>query len=76
MWRLSGIFRDVFLYSTPKVRIRDFCVRCKMDEKYENATLTVSSAPPELGLGGPAESARMRGAMASCIGSGSWPSTK
>lgn len=26
MWRLSGIFRDVFMYSTPKVQVRDFFV--------------------------------------------------
>ncbi len=26
MWRLSGIFRDVWLYATPQVRVRDFFV--------------------------------------------------
>lgn len=26
MWRLSGIFRDVFMYSTPQVLVRDFFV--------------------------------------------------
>lgn len=26
MWRLSGIFRDVSMYSTPKVQVRDFFV--------------------------------------------------
>ncbi|MFI3243359.1 MAG: glycoside hydrolase family 2 TIM barrel-domain containing protein [Akkermansia sp.] len=29
MWRLSGIFRDVFLYSTPKVHVRDFFVHTR-----------------------------------------------
>lgn len=27
MWRLSGIFRDVFLYATPTVQVRDFFVK-------------------------------------------------
>ena len=31
-WRTSGIERDVFLYSTPKVRIRDFFVNFDLKE--------------------------------------------
>ncbi len=31
MWRLSGIFRDVYLYTTPKVQIRDFFVHTDFD---------------------------------------------
>ncbi len=31
MWRFSGIFRDVFLFSTPKIHIRDFFARCELD---------------------------------------------
>jgi len=42
MWRFSGIFRDVFLYSTPKVHIRDFFARCELDENYEHAKLRVT----------------------------------
>jgi len=41
MWRFSGIFRDVYLFSTPKVHIRDFYVRCDLDENYEHALLKV-----------------------------------
>ncbi|HUW89784.1 MAG TPA: glycoside hydrolase family 2 TIM barrel-domain containing protein [Candidatus Nanopelagicaceae bacterium] len=41
MWRFSGIFREVYLYSTPKVHIRDFYVRCVLDENYEHAILKV-----------------------------------
>lgn len=41
MWRFSGIFRDVYLYATPKVHIRDFFARCDLDEKYEHASLKV-----------------------------------
>ncbi|MCP2597894.1 DUF4981 domain-containing protein, partial [Candidatus Aminicenantes bacterium AC-335-L06] len=35
-WRLSGIERDVFLYSTPNVHIRDFFVIPDLDENYIN----------------------------------------
>ncbi|TKJ26258.1 MAG: beta-galactosidase [Promethearchaeota archaeon Loki_b31] len=41
MWRFSGIFRDVFLFSTPKVHIRDFFARCELDDNYEHAILKV-----------------------------------
>jgi len=41
-WRLSGIFRDVFLYSKSKVSIEDFTVITDFDNKYENATLDLS----------------------------------
>lgn len=35
-WRMSGIERDVFLYSTPKVHVRDFFVWADLDENYRN----------------------------------------
>ncbi|MEM2028669.1 MAG: glycoside hydrolase family 2 TIM barrel-domain containing protein, partial [Candidatus Bathyarchaeia archaeon] len=41
MWRLSGIFRDVYLYCTPNLHIRDFFIRTFFDEKYEDAKLKV-----------------------------------
>ncbi len=44
MWRLSGIFRDVFLFSTPQVHLRDFFVCCDMDESYRDATLRVQAS--------------------------------
>ena len=40
-WRLSGIYRDVFLFATPTVHIADFGVRTDLDEDYEDATLLV-----------------------------------
>jgi len=43
MWRLSGIYRDVYLFSTPQVHLRDFWVRCDLDEQYEDATLYVTA---------------------------------
>jgi beta-galactosidase len=41
MWRLSGIFRPVWLYSTANFRLRDFTVRTKFDANYRDATLQV-----------------------------------
>ena len=41
MWRLSGIFRDVYLFSTPKIHIRDFFVKTDLDENYKDAQLTI-----------------------------------
>jgi beta-galactosidase len=45
MWRMSGIFRRVYLYSTATARIRDFAVRTDLDSNYRNATLEIK---PEL----------------------------
>ncbi|MFX1323000.1 MAG: glycoside hydrolase family 2 TIM barrel-domain containing protein, partial [Promethearchaeota archaeon] len=41
MWRFSGIFRDVFLFATPKVHLRDFFVFCNLDENYIDALLKI-----------------------------------
>jgi beta-galactosidase len=40
-WRLSGIYRDVYLFSTPKVHIADFFVQTDFDDRFENATLGI-----------------------------------
>lgn len=40
--RLSGIFRDVFIYRTPNVHIRDFEVITNLDENYKNGELSVN----------------------------------
>jgi beta-galactosidase len=39
MWFLSGIFRDVYLFATPGVHIRDFWARPEMDAQYRDAVL-------------------------------------
>lgn len=39
MIKLSGIFRDVFLYGTPEVYIKDYKVVTDLDEKYVNGDL-------------------------------------
>lgn len=41
MWRLSGIFRNVTLWSAPQVHIRDFFVKTDLDAEYKNATVEV-----------------------------------
>ena len=41
MWRLSGIYRDVYLFSTPSVHIRDFHVRAGLDDEYKNGVLEI-----------------------------------
>lgn len=41
-WRLSGIFREVYLWSTPKVHIRDFQVKSTLDENNEDGVFSVS----------------------------------
>lgn len=35
-WRMSGIERDVFLWSQPKASIQDFCVVSTLDDTYTN----------------------------------------
>jgi len=40
-WRLSGIFRDVFLWSTGDLHIRDCFVHTDLDDDYGDATLSV-----------------------------------
>lgn len=38
-WRISGIERDVYLWSTPKVHIYDFFVHASLDENYKDGSL-------------------------------------
>ncbi|HEY5344787.1 MAG TPA: glycoside hydrolase family 2 TIM barrel-domain containing protein [Verrucomicrobiae bacterium] len=41
MWRMSGIFRPVYLYSAAAARIRDFTVRTDLDSNYCDAILQI-----------------------------------
>ena len=41
MWRLSGIERDVYLYSTAKVRVRDFHALSTLDDTYTHGQLAL-----------------------------------
>jgi beta-galactosidase len=40
-WRLSGIERDVFLYSLPGTTVWDFFARSSLDETYKNGVLNL-----------------------------------
>lgn len=42
-WRLSGIFRHVWLWSTGPQHLRDFYVRSTLDDQYRDATFTVEA---------------------------------
>ena len=41
MWRFSGIFRDLYLFATPKTHIRDYYVFSELDNDYKNAILNL-----------------------------------
>jgi beta-galactosidase len=41
MWRMSGVFRDVYVYSRPTVHIRDIEIVPDLDESYENGSLKI-----------------------------------
>ena len=36
MWRLSGIFRNVTLWSTPQQHIRDYFIKTNLDKNYKD----------------------------------------
>lgn len=40
-WRLSGIYRDVYLYAVPKVYLWDLAVETRFDTEYRDAALRV-----------------------------------
>ncbi len=42
--RMSGIFRDVFLYSKDTVELRDFFIKPELDENNQDATLTIDAS--------------------------------
>ena len=48
MWLLSGIQRDVVLYSKPEVYLRDYRVRTRFDPAYEDATLEIEACIPRV----------------------------
>ena len=41
-WRLSGIYRNVFLYKLPETYLWDYQVETNLDAKYKNALLNVT----------------------------------
>jgi beta-galactosidase len=49
MWYMSGIFREVYLYTIPEVHIRDFFTRCEFDDDLRDAVFYVSAEIRNLG---------------------------
>jgi beta-galactosidase len=43
MWRISGIERDVYIYSTPKLDVRDFKLVAGLDKTYTNGLLQLNA---------------------------------
>ena len=43
MWRLSGIYRDIYLMATPKTHIRDFYITTDLDSRYQDARLNIEA---------------------------------
>src|SRR4051794_14095741 len=41
MWRMSGIFRDVYLWAPPNQHVRDFEAQTDLDSSYRDGTLRV-----------------------------------
>ena len=48
-WRLSGIYRDVTLWSAPPAHIWDYTLRTELDDDYRDATLRVEVDVQNLG---------------------------
>ena len=42
MWRLSGIERDVYLYSQPKAALKDFRITSTLDDSYKNGVFALN----------------------------------
>ena len=40
-WRLSGIYRDVYLYATPKIHLWDFALKAEFNEDFSTADLNI-----------------------------------
>ncbi|MGY4539855.1 beta-galactosidase [Mucilaginibacter sp. UYNi724] len=43
MWRLSGIFRNVTLWSSPQQHIRDYFIKTDLDKQYRDANVLVTT---------------------------------
>ncbi|MFJ9407598.1 glycoside hydrolase family 2 TIM barrel-domain containing protein [Streptomyces sp. NPDC101393] len=57
---LSGIFRDVYLYSIPPVHVQDLEVRTDLDGELRDAVLTVRTTVRDRGAGGKARTGEHR----------------
>jgi beta-galactosidase len=58
MWRLSGIFRNVTIWSSPQQHIRDFFIKTDLDAQYLNARVEVTAKVKNYG-NKPAKSSKL-----------------
>ncbi len=49
-WRLSGIYRDVYLFAAPSVSMRDFFARASLDQTYQDGVLDLNVVIHNYGL--------------------------
>lgn len=49
-WRLSGIFRDVYLAAAPKVQLYDFFVQTELDRDFRDAELKIRAKVEPFGV--------------------------
>ncbi|MFD5827693.1 glycoside hydrolase family 2 TIM barrel-domain containing protein [Lentzea sp. NPDC060358] len=54
-WRFSGVFREVWLYSTPKTYLQDVTIKTDLDAQYRDATIAT-----DVRIGGPQEGHTVR----------------
>jgi beta-galactosidase len=50
MWRLSGIFRNVRLWSSPQTHVRDYFVKTDLDHGYRDAQVRISAKVRNYGV--------------------------
>ncbi|MCX4362687.1 MAG: DUF4981 domain-containing protein [Clostridia bacterium] len=51
MWRISGIFRSVWLIYKPKTQIADYFTRCELKDEYKNAKFVTDVTLESRGVG-------------------------
>ena len=49
MWRLSGIFRNVTLWSSPQQHVRDFFIITDLDDRYRDANVIINAKVKNFG---------------------------
>ncbi len=42
-WRMSGIYRDVYLYATPKIELFDYWIKTKLNEDFSSAEIEIEA---------------------------------
>ncbi|MBO9600666.1 MAG: DUF4981 domain-containing protein [Cohnella sp.] len=71
-WRLSGIFRDVYLYTTPAVHIYDFKANGDLDDAYEHGKLGLEARIVRYGIGGTEKRLRLEAMLYDDGGNPAW----